>query len=142
MVYPLSMYLFADLNADQTVNQQSNEPHRPAPTHGGDYDPNERTNMSNSQRNNTKASDNWLPGPTHGGDYDPNQFDASHMPGHQYGHQYDPPSTASESWRQAPSGQASFYNPNSTTKSSNPAGPHLDVGPSFHYVARISCLHC
>ena len=123
-------------------NEQSLEPHRQGPAHGGDYDPNERANLSNSQRNNTKVFDSWRPSPSHGGDYDPNHFDARHLPGQNPEQQYDSPSMASKDLRQAPSGQAGFYNPNQTTNSSNPAGSRLGVGASFHHVANLSCPHC
>ncbi len=80
--------------------------------------------------------------PTHGGDYDPNRSNASRLSGQSSRQQYDTPSMASNASRQAFSGQASSYNSNQTTDSSNPAGSRLGVSASFDYLTMFICLRC
>ncbi len=67
MCFPKSFF-----HTDQRAIGKSSESDLQGPTHGGDYNPNDRANIPISQRNNTSVSDSWRTGPAHGGDYDSN----------------------------------------------------------------------
>lgn len=126
MVFPKSLF-----RTDQRATGTSKVSDLQGPTHGGDYDPNDRTNIPSSQRNNTSFSDSWGTGPAHGGDYDPNQFDANHFPSQGPSQQYSLPPMASKSGY---SGLDSSDNGKTSINSSKSAKSRLSVGASFHYV--------
>ena len=131
----------AQMDTDQKLIEQSNEPHRQGHAPGGDYDPNERSKVAGSQHQSTNLSDSPNPASAHGGDYDPNHLDASYFPGQDPEQRYDSPSMAAKALRPAPPGQASFYDQSQTTTSSSPAGSRLTVGASIDQLLALLTHH-